>query len=98
MKYLFFYKKIIIVTLLFMGINSATASTCEQYAQTAVQQYYLANNLNMPGIVAPAWNGNYNDHKTWCNIVIKQHNGFNIIQQETQKRQEHINKSSKEII
>ena len=63
---------------------AAPAAFCQQYAETAVQQYNAAVAHKMPGIGPPAWSNDFNTHKTWCLLpFITEH----VANQETTNRQ-----------
>ena len=42
---------------------------CNSYADTAVKQYHLGKQHNLPDIVPPAWSDNYTGHYNWCMAV-----------------------------
>jgi len=45
---------------------------CSQYADTAAQQFYLAQQHQCPGITFPAWHDNKMLHYNWCLGVSRQ--------------------------
>ncbi len=55
------------LSLLFASIAYAeNEATCKAYATEAVNQYNQAKAKNCPSIEGPRWQGNYNNHHTWC--------------------------------
>jgi len=61
---------------------------CNNYADTAVKQYNLGKQHNLPGIVPPSWSNDRNGHYNWCILMPE-----NVVSNETTKRQAYLDKN-----
>ena len=81
----------IILNLLWIFCFQAVANKqqfCGNYADTAVEQYKLGKQHNLPGIVPPAWSNDRNGHFNWCMVVPE-----NFANSENAKRQAYLDKN-----
>lgn len=84
---------VVTAVLCFQAIGAGNQKFCNNYADTAVKQYNLGKQHNLPGIVPPAWSDNRDGHYNWCMMAPEK-----IANSENAKRQayldQHIPKSA----
>jgi len=79
---------VVTTVLCFQAIAADKQQFCNRYADTAVRQYNLGKQHNLPGIVPPAWSNDRNGHFNWCMTVLK-----NFADSEQGKRQAYLDKN-----
>ncbi|MCF6266900.1 MAG: hypothetical protein L3J57_10185 [Desulfuromusa sp.] len=76
---------VVTAVLCFQAIGADKQLFCNNYADTAVKQYNLGKQHNLPGIVPPAWSNDRNGHYNWCMFMPE-----NVVSNETTKRQVYL--------
>jgi len=78
---------IILFIMSICGFAADKQQFCNSYADTAVKQYNLGIQNNLPGIVPPAWSNDRNGHFNWCMAVPE-----DFASSENSKRQAYLNR------
>ena len=92
-KQLKWLSKTIFITSVSINLaNSANNNFCKQYAQNAINQFYLAQATKLSNINPPTWSNDYVRHKKWCESNFTTETVAN---KEASKRQQHLNHSLK---
>ncbi len=79
---------IVTAVLCFQALGAGNQQFCNNYADTAVKQYNLGKQHNLPGIVPPAWSNDRNGHYNWCMMAPEK-----IANSENAKRQAYLDKN-----
>jgi len=80
-----------VVSLSISSAFGAGSLFCKQYAQRAVGQFYIAKFHKMPNINPPAWQGNYEAHKKWCELPFISEE---MAKNEIEEREQYINQNN----
>ncbi len=78
---------IILFVIPICGFATDKQQFCSNYANTAVKQYHLGKQHNLPNIVPPAWSDNHTGHYNWCMAVPE-----NFANSENSKRQAYLDR------